>query len=969
MSGRQSTVLKSKNEQPARRPSVKRKAARGLNAFSIAEREHPSTHRLARHRFGVEEDDGPKRKRDGDDDPSTKRRRTGDDDDSVEGGSDSDGNEWQMGNVDSDDDSEIDSDDALGSSDEERFEGFSFRGSAKPKKPRKKTPSKPADDVDMDEEFEGLSEKEPEEEEDDDLGEEAVDLATAWDMNADESEEETPKKKSTRGNADSSDEPFSEDDDESGDESDLSISDDEDEIKQRGLSKLKKFVSALEPEQADSSKSKSKYSATLPGGNPSEYGLMPTRKLTVADLIPTITDSRLKGSLKHIEPTSTSSKSKLGKLDAPLAKRQQDRIDRSAAYDKSKETLDRWIDTVKANRRAEHLSFPLPEPNAPQQARMVESKPRTDLESTIQNILVESGLAETNGKSAEGRLLEIEEREINKLPVEEIQARRAELRKARELMFREEARSKRIKKIKSKSYRRVHRREREKMDMQEREALAAAGVDLEEEDRELQDRKRAESRMGTKHKDSKWAKSLQQTGRTAWDEDARLSMADLAHREDELRKRIEGKTVRADDEFLGSSSDDSDDESDGPEDGFGSDDEGERLKKKLRRLENDGVDGEEVTGPHAKLMSMKFMQNADASRKAANDAEIRRLNRELGEGGSQSETEDAEPGRQKFGTQKNSQPADKVQPPAVQRGEFEEPESDDERRVPSESNDKSKLQAANNNKIAQKTTQKLRGGLSMRAQSEGLSDLEENPWLSEQKGPRKKKGTGSDQTDISVINPSEPSRSSGKPKNSKDAGNKRQGVLDDSDEEKDEQDRSRGPMVLQNEDLVKRAFAGDEVLEDFTKEKLDTVEDEGDQVVEDTLPGWGSWAGTGLSKREKKQVKRTFTKVEGIQADKRKDAKMDRVIINEKRIKKVCLLTGIMIPPRLQDYTTNPAAQNTKYMASQLPHPFETRAQYERSLRLPIGPEWTTKETFQDATKPRVMIKQGVIRPMQRPAL
>jgi U3 small nucleolar RNA-associated protein 14 len=59
--------------------------------------------------------------------------------------------------------------------------------------------------------------------------------------------------------------------------------------------------------------------------------------------------------------------------------------------------------------------------------------------------------------------------------------------------------------------------------------------------------------------------------------------------------------------------------------------------------------------------------------------------------------------------------------------------------------------------------------------------------------------------------------------------------------------------------------------------------------------------------------------------------------------------------------------QNTKYLASQLPFPFETKQQYERSLRLPVGPEWTTKETFQDATTPRVLIKQGIIRPMEKP--
>jgi len=32
-----------------------------------------------------------------------------------------------------------------------------------------------------------------------------------------------------------------------------------------------------------------------------------------------------------------------------------------------------------------------------------------------------------------------------------------------------------------------------------------------------------------------------------------------------------------------------------------------------------------------------------------------------------------------------------------------------------------------------------------------------------------------------------------------------------------------------------------------------------------------------------------------------------------------------------------------------------------------MGPEWTTKATFQDAVKPRVLTKQGVIRAVRKP--
>ncbi len=63
------------------------------------------------------------------------------------------------------------------------------------------------------------------------------------------------------------------------------------------------------------------------------------------------------------------------------------------------------------------------------------------------------------------------------------------------------------------------------------------------------------------------------------------------------------------------------------------------------------------------------------------------------------------------------------------------------------------------------------------------------------------------------------------------------------------------------------------------------------------------------------------------------------------------------------------ALENIKYLASSLPHPFETKQQYERSLRLPVGAEWTTQETFRDATKPRIIMKEGIIAPMSKPLL
>ncbi|EIT81796.1 putative small nucleolar ribonucleo protein complex subunit Utp14 [Aspergillus flavus] len=966
---RKQTQLRGPRDQAPKKQPQKKKSSKALNALAIAEAQFPIKPKIRRNRLG-DDDDLSKRKRhsgrdmDDSDEPDNKRRRTGAEssDLSENGGSDGEGHKWRLGEVDSDDDSEVDSDEAMGSSDEERFEGFSFRGSSSAKPIRKGSePKKSGRQINLSEDVEDSEDGEMDEDEDD-LGEDAVDLTTAWDMNTAE-EEEAEKRKSSKAKKaaeefdddDHSEEGGSEsdeDDDDSsfGDESELELSDNEDTGNEHGLSKLQDFVNSMETDSAK--KSTRKTNGGQEHGNPTEFGLSSTRKLTVADLLPSITDSRLKSSLKHVDSAISTHKSSgvPGKLDAPLAKRQQDRLDRAAAYEKSKETLDRWLETVKANRRAEHLMFPLPDPEGNQTHRLGAAEPRTDLESTIQNILIESGLAEANGKSAEDQVQEFEELQARKLPIEEIRARRAELRKRRDLLFREEVRAKRIKKIKSKSYRRVHRKEREKLEQQERQALLEAGVDIDEQEREQNERRRAEARMGSKHKESKWAKSLKQTGRTAWDEEARLGTADLALKEEELRRRIEGKRIsHGDEDYLGSSSSESEDDDPWNEEDS-SDAEKRKLREKLDKLEHGSDVESELKGPHAKLLSMKFMQNAEAARKAQNDAEIRRLNRELHGEESHSEAE-SEVGRRKFGHSKDSKSAPESKSKSHARNEFEEaPGSDDEDARASEVdqdvdivvNRPDKRKPAGSDKKS-----RTRGTSASSSQKEDAAE-DENPWLI-QTSRNNRRTTADDSQqglDIAV--------DGGKPDNTKSKSiphnQKEKPVIPPKKQHMDEGDDSDNdgnvPVLLKNHDLVKRAFAGDEVVQDFEQEKHDTIKEEDDQVIDNTLPGWGNWAGDGISKKQQKRQKRFLTTVEGVKPENRKDAKLSRVIINEKRVKK-----------------------NNKYLATQLPHPFESRQQYERSLRLPIGPEWSTKETLQNATKPRVMIKQGIIKPMEKPMI
>ena len=944
MPGRQSTGPPS-----LQKPKPKKfKAKRSLNALAIAEKIAPVQKEKKQHRLGeIEDRPVSKRKREDDDEStdeetSKRSKRTADkDDENAEIDSDSSGNEWMTGKVDDEDDSELDSDEAFGESDDERFEGYTFRGgSSAPTSTREpanasSSNGKRSSDVD-DDGMEGVDEFG---EEEDAFGEDGVDLADVLDA---------------EGQSGRDDSGSENDDNNSDTRSVLSMSDEDDWDDASKLASLQGMVDSMQ--KKDEAPTLQRQPGAFESMPPSEFGVTSKRKLTVADIMSTITDPALKKSLKHLVDAESSSKAQRKdmsrKLEAPLPKRQQDRIDRKAAYDKSKETLDRWVDTVKHNRRAEHLQFPLRDPDASvpqgknQLLPLAESKPLSELEGAIQKIMQDSGLMGADGKLSESQIQASEELKTNKMPIQEVLARRAELRKQRDLLFREEVRAKRIKKIKSKTYRKIHRKERERNAAQIQSALQAdKDVDSESE-KERNDRRRAEERMGQKHRESKWAKGMKGTGRTKWDDDAKDGILEMARRDEELRRRMEGKQVRGEDD-----SDSDEDESESDDEGGGAVGAKARLPSRIQGLLNgNDSDGQ----PRSKLSEMAFMKRAQANQKDQNNAELLQLQKEANGEDSLSESEASEgTGRQAFGPQKPIPSISKMPTTTIQRSDFEEPELSGEE-APSKSKRRAEVdidrvtidtgRSVNDfgptRPIAtlakvQTTQGSWNNNDEKNAPSSKSSPadvLAPKPIRSALKGARAAESAQNGERKI------EQSINLSKATNAASTGN-----LDDGSESDND------PIVMTNADLARRAFAGDDVLDKkFQEEKDKLTKEQDDQIIDTSLPGWGSWTGLGVSKKASRPRARhrEIKKVDGVAAANRKDAKLKDVIISEKRIKK-----------------------NGKYLASQLPHPFETRAQYERSLRLPVGPEWTTKETFQGMTKPRVLMKQGVIAPMVKPIL
>ncbi|EFQ95133.1 hypothetical protein CFE70_000251 [Pyrenophora teres f. teres 0-1] len=969
----------------ARNP--KKAAKRAMDAFAIAQYENPDELKIRKNRLG-EFDPAFKRKRarddededeeDEDEDAEPKRRKRRSGSESFDEGSDSEGNTWQMGHVENDDDDEsIDSDEAFGESDEERFEGFTFRGSSKSHKGKAKKSKRQQDlededgDIDLDE---GDS-ADGEDEEEDDLGEDAIDLATALDQyEEDEAEErrERKKKKKAAGFSDSDDEPS---DSDNGDGASDILSDDEEDDDDR-QAQLQNLISSLATKEDE--KTKGRRIDVHEAAAPDEFGV--SRKVDLLSFKPKVTDAEKKKVLKLLQDDKSSKRNDIArKLDAPLPKRQQDKIDRAAANAKANETLERWTDTIKRNRRAEHLMFPLQ--NASGGEPMGEktllptttAAPANDLESTIQSILQQSGLS--NGQEDEDKIARWEELQTNKLPIEEVLRRRAELRMQRELMFREEVRAKRIKKIKSKAYRRVHRKERERMLEKEREQLKADGVNLSEEEREYNDRRRAEERMGAKHRESKWAKGIKATGRANWDQDALDGVTEMARRNEELRRRVEGKIVRDDDEEGSDlpseeeSEDDDDDESDN-----------DKLQQSLGKLKENPFS----TGK-SKIADMAFMKKSEAAKRAQNDEAVESLRRELaGEDSANEEVDEnaANAGRRRYG------PNPDVAAPAIQinRSEFEEHAgSDDEDAQANASGDASDTEdrpAPKKNGVngVSNGTRKQHKASAQPPPEEDASGAA-NPFLN--KAKKEKKAVKEPELFPAPVTTkavaSEKSKAQSKPaskakeqKKSKSVSQPQETKVDDflkqrvttadddgwatvlggQDDDSDQDDAAFEEegidldLVHRNQALTAKGFAGDNVEATFSAEKAATIAEEESSETVSYLPGWGAWTGQGMSKAEQKRNlgAKSVTQKPGISADRRKDRKLDKVIINEKRVK-----------------------PTVKYMAGTLPFPFENREQYERSLRVPKGKEWVTKKTHQDVTKPRVLVKQGVIRPLRKP--
>lgn len=159
------------------------------------------------------------------------------------------------------------------------------------------------------------------------------------------------------------------------------------------------------------------------------------------------------------------------------------------------------------------------------------------------------------------------------------------------------------------------------------------------------------------------------------------------------------------------------------------------------------------------------------------------------------------------------------------------------------------------------------------------------------------------------------------------------------DIEQGEDDETDAAMEKQL--TIAEAFEDDDILNDFQQENADENEKKQPKDIDLTLPGWGSWGGSGIKPRTKKLIIK-FPKEE----QRREENKGHVVIVDEKN-------DGLR-----------------KHQVSTLPFPFTSVKDYEAALRAPVGREFVPEIAHNLLTKPAVTTQLGtIIKPMNKDVL
>ena len=543
------------------------------------------------------------------------------------------------------------------------------------------------------------------------------------------------------------------------------------------------------------------------------------------------TTKKLKRKIKKVENTTK-------QLSAPLPKPTSERIQRKVEYKKTSEEVTKWDHIVQKNRKASHLSFPLNQ--EPFHIKTVDEffKPNekflTPLEKEMHALLSNNKCIERPDHA----LTVLEEETLAAMSLEEAKARLNELRKHRSLLSYHEAKAKRQKKIKSRHYHKMLKKQR----MKEDRKLAPM-----EEDSEELDRQRAIERASLRHrKGSKWSRN----------------------------RRIAAKS-------------------------------NEKLK----------FDLEEQRRKHVQLLERQVHSDSDDD----------------------DETNDThnEPNLDFFSALK---PAKPIALPNFVKANPWLRHCDDKKETAGNSEsvetEEMKFKAAVS-KLSELENEEVKDSNSVENR---LEEMEDTTTMQQEEGlVEDDKEQTDDDKNVMVI-------SNVMKKHEKEETYLKEvrfdkGNIDFSHVSLTKPISRLQPKLVESDEenqkiTIEEAFADDDVVAEFQAEKHEIVNKNSQNVdMDSSLPGWGSWGGSGIKKKKKKITKK-------IKGERRKDSNLGHVILNDKRDVYV-----------------------SKHQVHTLPYPFVNKEQFEGTIARPVGSTWNTPEIFSAAIKPGVETSIGTIIP------
>ena len=617
---------------------------------------------------------------------------------------------------------------------------------------------------------------------------------------------------------------------------------------------------------------------------------------------------------------------------APVPKVVSDRAHRKVQYKEQTQDVSQWSDAVQANRKAETLDFrPKERLDMTRDVMLAKFVPTTDLEKEIHAALEEAGETEEALRQAEDDL------GANTMTIEEYRERRSELAKMRALMFYHEQKRHKINKIKSKQYRRIRKRQREK----QKELEAEDNPELIRELREKEEIERMQERATLAHKNtSKWAKRILKRGKNV-DADTRKALSAQLKRGDDLRKRMQSTA--------GSDDDDEEDE--------------DLIAAATKTLEEDDEDRE---SNEKGIFKLAFMQKGVERQREKAKEEARQLLLELK--AMEEERHDSDSDEiSKKPKRKKAAAATKEEMKAVMKdgdlmvssikfnngtnvatsgtidvGDFGAEQQGRVEEISTTYEQTKQVTTKPRSTVGATTSRK--GVVSAptpttKAQSNVEDD---NPWLPSDEKKQVKTSTGSKRK--------APLRGYVDVERAVDLLDSTPKTGELADEPLEDSHTDKKITMLTQEELVQKAFAAppqEEVEGEFEAEKelarQEEVANSRKKKKRDmtSSDGWGAWAGSGVRPPKRARPAVTEDKI----VPKRKDDRRPNVIISQARIKR----------------TAN------KYMLKDVPYPFTSREEYEKSLKGGIGKEWNVSSGVKAYTRPEIITRAGkIIKPISK---